>query len=68
MKKIFFSLVGLLTVLTLHAQTFDNQEATISWPVGNETEGTLSENISDAISFTGVTVGSDLTITSTSTK
>lgn len=49
------------------APSFDKQAATISWAVGNESEGTLSEGIDDAVSLTKVTMGTDLTLTSSST-
>jgi hypothetical protein len=43
-------------------ETFDNVAGTITWPVGNETSGLISDNIKDAISATSVSVGNNLSV------
>ena len=40
----------------------DPVDGTIAWPVGNEASATVSASIMDAISSTGVTTGSGLTV------
>ena len=40
----------------------DPVDGTIAWPVGNEASATVSASIKDAISSTGVTTGSGLTV------
>lgn len=42
----------------------DPVDGTIAWPVGNEASATVSASIKDAISSTGVTTGSGLTVES----
>ncbi len=44
---------------------YDNVEAQITWAVGNETRGAVSEAVADAVLDTKVSVGTDLNVTST---
>ena len=46
---------------------FDNVEGSIKWTIGNETSGTVSDDIKEAIGSTSLTVGGDLTQTTNST-
>lgn len=48
------------------AAAYDQVAATVAWPVGNESEGAVTEAVAEAISLTKVTVGTDLQVTSTS--
>ena len=43
-------------------QTFDNVSGTIHWLVGNEQNGTVSDDIADAISVASVSAGSELKV------
>ena len=43
--------------------TFNNVAGTITWPVGNEQNGTISTDIADAVSSTSVSTGDGLTVT-----
>ena len=42
-------------------QTFTNVEGTVTWPLSNEAEGTMSEAIAQAIQNASFTMGTDLT-------
>ena len=59
--------VLLATVLTATAdggKTFANEDGAVAWLVGNETNGTPTDNISDAISSASVSVGDGLKVES----
>ena len=60
-KKLLFLLVLLLTATT-GAWAQEPVDGTIAWSVGNEASATVSASIKDAISSTGVTTGSGLTV------
>ena len=60
-NKILSLLVLLLTAAT-GAWAQDPVDGTIAWSVGNEASATVSASIMDAISSTGVTTGSGLTV------
>lgn len=60
-KKLLFLLVLLLTAAT-GAWAQGPVDGTIAWSVGNEASATVSASIKDAISSTGVTTGSGLTV------
>ena len=60
-KKLMITLVALLAVTT-GAWAQGPVDGTIVWSVGNEGSATVSASIKDAISSTGVTTGSGLTI------
>ena len=47
-------------------ETFDHVAGTINWPVGNEQQPVISDEIAGAISSASVSAGTDLTIESTS--
>lgn len=42
--------------------SFDNVDGTITWAIGNEVSGTVSDDIKDGISTATVSTGSDLTV------
>ena len=42
------------------AQTYSDLDATITWTVGNEEEGTVSDDAAAAVSSTSFSYGSDL--------
>jgi len=52
-----------LPVVESSGASFSNAEGTIYWTVGNEENGTVATDISDAISAATVSTGSDLTVT-----
>lgn len=52
-------------VESVSAQNFSGTEATASWAVGNESEATINSEAADAFWITKVTVGTDLSVTST---
>ena len=60
-KKLMITLVALLAVTT-GAWADGPVDGTIAWSVGNEASATVSASIKDAISSTGVTTGSGLTV------
>lgn len=60
-QKLLFLLVLLLTATT-GAWAQEPVDGTIAWSVGNEANATVSASIKDAISSTGVTTGSGLTV------
>ena len=66
MKKTLlrFSLLSMLVTLCLgvHAETYDNVEATFSWTVGNEAAATISGEVTEAVKQTKVKAGSGLTV------
>ena len=43
-------------------KAYDNVAGTISWKVGNEDVGTVSDNLSSAVTLSSVNFGSDLTV------
>ena len=59
--KILMTLALLITAVG-GAWAQDPVDGTIAWPVGNEASATVSASIMDAISSTGVTTGSGLTV------
>ena len=59
--KILLTLALLITAVG-GAWAQDPVDGTIAWPVGNEASATVSASIKDAISSTGVTTGSGLTV------
>ena len=59
--KILLTLALLITAVG-GAWAQDPVDGTIAWPVGNEASATVSASIKDAISNTGVTTGSGLTV------
>ena len=61
LKKTILTLVALLAVTT-GAWAQGPVDGTIAWSVGNEASATVSASIMDAISSTGVTTGSGLTV------
>jgi len=60
-KKTILTLALLMTAAT-GAWAQGPVDGTIAWPVGNEASATVSASIKDAISSTGVTTGSGLTV------
>lgn len=56
--------LALLMTAVSGAWAQDPVDGTIAWPVGNEASATVSASIKDAISSTGVTTGSGLTVES----
>ena len=54
--------LALLMTAVSGAWAQDPVDGTIAWPVGNEASATVSASIKDAISSTGVTTGSGLTV------
>ncbi len=64
MKTISRYIMTLALLLTAvgGAWAQDPVDGTIAWPVGNEASATVSASIMDAISSTGVTTGSGLTV------
>lgn len=65
-SKILVMFLVMMGTLSSWAQTYDGQAAIFTWAVGNESEAALSDGIADAVSQTSVSVGTDLSVTSTS--
>ena len=63
LKKLTLTLVALFA-MTTGAWAQGPVDGTIAWSVGNEASATVSASIKDAISSTGVTTGSGLTVES----
>jgi len=68
MKNLLLSAASLLigTATFTNASAFDNVTGNFSWPVGNENNVTVNDDASSALQSSGLTVGTDLTVTSTS--
>ncbi len=61
MKKLSFLTMALVACMTLGAQTYSNVQGTFTWPVGNETNASPSDNIAAALQESRISVGTDLT-------
>lgn len=64
-KTALSCLLAIASSTMVNAQSFDQAAASFSWAVGNESKATATENVIDALQNSKVTVGTDLTITST---
>lgn len=71
MKKNFFRTLLLTCLVALGSvpafADYDNVEGVVSWANGNETFGTVSSEISDAVLMAGFSVGTDLSVTGPTT-
>lgn len=59
-------ILGAASFATVYGQSFDNVAGTFSWSVGNESNATVTDEVAAALQESKVTVGTDLSITSTS--
>ena len=67
MKKLLALITVTLAAATAMAQSFSSVSGTFNWAIGNEQNATVSSELIDAVLESDVAVGTDLTVSSSST-